>query len=249
MGRMYWQAAALIWMVCGSAAIADGYRHTIMIDGANDFNPITEALLTTTTGYTAYASWDNSYLYGGYSGSKVGSDDATSWLLMHMRTEPGGTNQGMMFGTQQPTLQFSVNYMFKWRADGMYSQLYRWYGSFWGLEGAWLPSGNVATSGHFVEYRLGLGLLGNPQTMSLLSFMVNETAGAEWTWAGMPSNSFVDGYNPAFGLDSLPVDFSSSTPPNGTPEPSTVLLLGVVVAAARCCRPPTDPGRRQRRVR
>ena len=49
------------------------YRHTITIDGTNDFSPTSEKLATTTTSVDAYVTWDASALYVGYVGSDLGA--------------------------------------------------------------------------------------------------------------------------------------------------------------------------------
>ena len=111
-----------------SPAGADPYRHTISIDGMNDFNA-GEVFQTTSTGYTSYITWDDDHLFLGYEGPDVGSSQGR-WLLVYLRGT-AGTTTGVPYNTQQPALPFDARYHLAWKCDGSYRIFKEWSGT-WG---------------------------------------------------------------------------------------------------------------------
>ena len=120
--------------------------HTIAITGSNGFNSAKESFPTSTsaaTGYTAYATWDRSMLYLGYTGSDIGGGDCgdptgatcetfelgqspKKWLMYFFDTDPTGSegttdaSLPMELGENSPThtLPFAADYAVFIRTDG-----------------------------------------------------------------------------------------------------------------------------------
>lgn len=176
-----------------------------VIDGTNDFTA-SETLPTSSTvsGYHAYAAWDDKRIYLGYSGQDIGSGAADRWVLVYVEGSPG-TTKGLDYGgAQQPTLPFSAGYHVRWKADGSYTNAQKWNGSAWvdATGSGLIPL--AAQKGTFMEMSLSRVGLGSPSKLKIHMSMIIEggaapPAGDDWTYAGVPSTSFVDGKNPAYG--------------------------------------------------
>ena len=63
----------------------------------------------------------------------------------------------------------------------------------------WDFSGDIFQKTDFVEMRIPRSDLGYPVTVKLHLCMLNEQNMSEWTYAGVPSTSFVDGVDPNYG--------------------------------------------------
>jgi hypothetical protein len=199
--------ALVLAMGPASRAMADPYRHTISIDGINDFNA-GEVFQTTSTGYTSYITWDDDHLFMGYEGPDVGSSQGR-WLLVYLRGV-GGTTSGVQYNTQQPNLPFAGKYHLAWKCDGSDQTFKEWSGSWQDVTD---PS-VVAWSGDFVELTLPWSALGGLEGLALVACIINETSGVEWTYAGSPWDCFFDGYDPDYASYHA-FDLSSSSSPNG----------------------------------
>ena len=70
-----------------------------------------------------------------------------------------------------------------------------WSGSDW-IDPAWDFTGDIYQTGTYVELRIPRVDLGAPDQISLAMAMINETQNSEFTFAGVPSTSFTDGYDP-----------------------------------------------------
>ncbi len=179
--------------------------HTITIDGTNDFSA-DETFSTTSTGYTAYITWDQNSLYIGYDGPDINSNDGNKWVLVYIDTDPQqtptagtGSTVGQLYNTQQPNLPFTANYHLRWKADNSYTNMEKWNGSSWdpGI-GAGYWTGSAYQSGNFVEISIPLTDLGNPTQIYICTVMINEVGSGEWTYAGNPNDIFTDGYDPDY---------------------------------------------------
>ena len=175
-----------------------GYRHTITIDGVNDFDAAPERFDTTTAGYSLYVSWDADALYLGANGPDIASGGATKWLLFYLDTNGAGAGSsvGVTYNTQTPALPagFSADFVFRWRADNTFQSLQRWDVT----TSTWVETTVAPTTfqaGTFVETRLPLIELGAPTTIGIAALMLNEAAGVEFSYSGMPSGTFADGYH------------------------------------------------------
>ncbi len=203
------------------------YRHTITIDGVNDFTGAAEKLGTTTASFDAYVSWDASALYVGYAGVDIGTGAAaTKWVLVYLDADPGagiGATKTEVYGAQQHQLPtgFAADAYFAWKTDDSFQQFKKYSGGTWTT---------VATSGvtwkrtaatSYVEMRIPFTALGvSPTKLGVLSFMLNEDSTGPWTWAGLYTGSFVDGLSAtatpkAIGYYLLS-DLGSTAAPNAT---------------------------------
>jgi hypothetical protein len=171
-----------------------GYRHTIVIDGVDDFAAV-DRLATTTGSYSARLSWDADALFVGMTGADVGSGSATRWWLVFVDTNgvSAGSNTGVPYNTQTPRLPpgFFADYAFRWKANNLFQSLQRWNGSAW-EDTATVPA--TFQTGNFVETRIALADLGSPASLGVTMLMLNEAAGVEFSYAGTPAGTFSDGY-------------------------------------------------------
>lgn len=179
--------------------------HNITIDGTNDFTA-DEDFATSSTGYTAYSTWDANNLYLGYSGSDVHSSSANEkWMVWYIDTDPqctpttgNGTTTASSFNTQNWTLPFNADYMVQVRANGNFSQVNSWDGTNWVST---TYTGNLANndSTSFMELALPLSDIGTPTQIRILGYFINETNLAESTYASWPDNALDggDGYKAA----------------------------------------------------
>jgi hypothetical protein len=192
-----------------------GYRHTITIDGIDDFAAV-DRLATTTGSYSARLSWDADALYVGMTGADVGSGSATRWWLVFVDTNgvSAGSNTGVPYNTQTPRLPpgFFADYAFRWKANNLFQSLQRWNGSAW-EETATVPE--TFQTGTFVETRIALTDLGSPTNLGVTMLMLNEAAGGEFSYAGTPSGTFTDGYYGSIPMSRwVAVDLTLAAPPN-----------------------------------
>ena len=192
-----------------------GYRHTITIDGVDDFAAV-DRLATTTGGYEARLSWDADALYVGMTGADIGSGSATRWLLVFIDTNgvTAGSNTGVPYNTQTPRLPpgFFADYAFRWKANNTFQSLQRWNGSAW-EDTATVPA--TFQAGSFVETRLALADLGRPTNLGVAMLMLNEAAGVEFSYAGSPAGTFTDGYYGSIPMSRwIAADLALASPPN-----------------------------------
>jgi len=200
------------------------YRHTITIDGANDFTASAEKLSTTTAGYDAYVTWDASALYVGYSGADIAAGSASKWVQVYIDVDPGastGATSAEKYNTQQAALPtgHQADYYFAWKTDSSFSQFKKFVGGTTPWSTVTASGVTVAKTGSFVEMKIPFAALGTtpPSKIGLVTFMLNEVGGGEWTYAGLYSGSFTDGYSVAKAIGYwLSGDFASSGFPNAT---------------------------------
>ena len=165
------------------------YRHTVPLDGTNDFAAV-EEFPTTSAGYVAYATWDADYLYVGYQGSDIGATaTATKWVQIYLDVDPddaSGASTGVTYNTQTPSFPAGLrpDFHFGWQttANSVDNRL-EYLGDWQSAD----PSTtiDVARSGDFVEFRIALSGIYDPEKVALTVFMINEQAGTEWTFAGL----------------------------------------------------------------
>lgn len=196
------------------------HRHTIAIDGVNDFAAATETFATTSAGYSAYVTWDDSALYVGYSGADIDSGTATRWLLVFIDVDPGagtGALVGEPYNTQQPEFPagFGAEYAYRWRASNDFQDLRAWDGDAWAELPGTLPQ--TFQTGTYVETALARVDLGSPTELGVIALMINEQSLSEWSYAGLYADSFSDGYHAAIPITAyLRADLASTLPPNDT---------------------------------
>jgi hypothetical protein len=170
------------------------YSHTIIIDGIKDFTADEVFVTSTGAGFTGYISWDSQYLYIGMEGADVGGGSDTKWVLVYIGGLPG-TTTGLMYNTQQPSLAFSARYHIQWKADNTYTNALEYNGVNWAVAG-WTTDDFLADQ--YLEMRLPLSSIGSPSTIRIHLSMISEAAMLEWSYAAVPSTSFVDGYDPDY---------------------------------------------------
>jgi hypothetical protein len=191
------------------------YRHTITIDGTDDF-ALNETLPTTSTGFTAKLAWDDDNLYVGYAGPDLATtttDAAQKWLFVYLDTTSGGETQSEMYNTQRATFPtgFEADFYVRYKVSGETTSLEQV------TAGDWMtapPAPQVGQAGTFVELAIPLAQIGAGDSLRLVTFMINEKMLAEGTYAGLFSDNFVDGYSTNMMLTrSYSADFTSTFAP------------------------------------
>jgi hypothetical protein len=188
------------------------YQHSVALpyDGGNNFDPGTESFATTTSGYTAYISWDNENLYIGYTGDDISANDQYKWVFAYVDVDPGantGSNFSEVYGEPANYIQcqfpsgFEADYYWRWRTDNQFEALKSWNPAV----GGWESIGNSQhtwQSGTYVETQIPLSALNlYPETLlsstiHVITFMVNEASDLPGTYAGLFSGNFTDGPPP-----------------------------------------------------
>lgn len=198
----------------------DGGQTTHLVDGVNDFTPQETFNTTSTTPnpYRAFVTWDATRLYFGMDGIDVGAGaSATKWVLVYLEGQ-NGTTTGIAYGAQQPTLPFSARYHLRWKTNKTYTNAQEWTGAAWTDASATIPI-VAASTGNFMEMSITRAAIGNPTTIKVHMSMINEATGADWTYAGLPGTSFVDGPNRMY-TKYFDFDLTSPQAPNAyTPLP------------------------------
>jgi hypothetical protein len=172
-----------------------------------------EKLATTSPGppdaYNAFVAWDAKNVYLGMEGKDVGSGATDKWVLVYLGA-PGspGTTQGIGYNcgggcmAQQPTLPFSASTHVRWKTQTSppFSDIQKSTGGAWTKDG--LTALPVKQNGNFVELSISRASLGDPSKLDVhITMIIEEPPGAAnggWTYAGAPSTSFSDGFNPVY---------------------------------------------------
>ena len=198
---------------------ADGrYEHHIMIDGVDDFLS-TEQFPTTSAGYDARVTWDADAIYVGYSGADLdpaAADTATKWLFVYVDVDPGMPNGALVnetYNTQGATFPagFRADFYVRWKCDGTLLTLKQYTGSAW-TDAAMPPA---SLGGSFIEIGIPRATLGASSTMSVVTWMINEKANVESSYAGLYTGNFTDGYAANLALTKfLKIDYAASRDPN-----------------------------------
>lgn len=201
----------------GSGGSGSTYSHTIEIGNTFDFDAAEwdgmEAFATTSTSYHAFFAWDATYFYVGLHadgqdddiGNPSGVQLSSKWVLLYFGGGSPSTTTAAPYNHQTPTLPFASHYGVRWRADGNSSAAMIFDGSNWVTSNSW-PSNNdihlntsATIADRWLEMRVARTVFGSPTTVNVHLSMINELSSYEWTWAGVPSNSFTDGYQVDYG--------------------------------------------------
>ena len=195
------------------------YRHTISVDGIDDFlSP--EQFATTSGGYAARITWDDDNVYFGYSGSDLdpaAPDTATKWLFLYIDGDPGTPNGALVdetYNTQSAMFPsgFRADYYVRWKCDATLLTLKKFNGATWADETTVPPA---ARGGSYVEIAVPRAAIGATPKLGIVTWMINEKPNAEGTYAGIYPGNFTDGYHANLQLTKyLKVDFSSNKDPN-----------------------------------
>jgi hypothetical protein len=194
------------------------YRHTIALDGIDDF-ATREQFPTTSTYFVARVTWDDANLYVGYGGpdlTPATGDAGTKWLFIYLDTIAGGELQSQMYNTQRATFPagFAADYYVRYKVDGTYSTLERNDAGTWNTA---TPGPTTAQAGTFLELAIPLTSIAADTRLGLVTWMINEKALVEGSYAGLFADNFVDGYSTNLALTAyLEADFTSLRSPNDT---------------------------------
>jgi hypothetical protein len=198
------------------------WKHTIVVDGVNDYYLAQEKFQTTSIGYEAFITWDDSNIYVAYTGPDIGSTASPDkWLFVYIDVDPGmatGPASAERYNTQAPKFPtgFGAEFYMRWRTDNTDAAIKKWdsTGASWTFV---TTMGTRQKLGGFVELRIPRSTLGTSTKFGLVSFMLNEKPAGEWTYAGLYLDNFVDGYSAAKPLTKyLLIDTTSPAAPNAT---------------------------------
>lgn len=196
------------------------YRHTIVLDGMDDFAAADTFTTTSSPSFAARVTWDDQNLYVGYSGpdlSPQATDASTKWLFVYLDTDPGagtGATQSQVYNTQGATFPsgFGAEYYARYKVDGTLTSLEQ-YGN-----GTWTtvtPAPSTAQAGQYVELAIPLAQIGAGAKLGIVTWMINEKQLAEGSYAGLYQGNFTDGYAMNLALTRyLRADFTSSRDPD-----------------------------------
>lgn len=203
------------------------YRHTITIDGANDFTAANEKFSTTSAGFDAYVSWDASALYVAYVGTDFGSAATVhKWLFVYIDVDSNGSTgspKTETYVSQQHNLPtgFGADAYFAVTSDGSFPQFKKYGGTTWTPLASPGVTFNRNAASSYVEIRIPFSAMAAtpPAKLGVVTFLLNEdTTAGEWTWAGLWNGSFTDGKSlvasPTTIGSYLSADFASPSPPN-----------------------------------
>jgi hypothetical protein len=202
------------------------WSHTINIDGTNDFDAAGETFATTSAAYSAYVTWDATNLYIGYQGDDVAAADAHKWILVYFDVNPGAGSgtptraaKGIDYNNlgasadQQPTFPtgYGAGFHLRWNTNDSIFDTQQYSASTWSAVAT--PGTSKSRSGKYIEFAIPLATLGNPTAVGVITMMLNENTGSEWTYAGIYGGNFTDGKNPNPFTSYLKADFTSSKAP------------------------------------
>lgn len=194
------------------------YRHTIQIDGVDDFLS-GEQFPTTSVGYGARVAWDEQSIYVGYSGADLDpatAETSTKWLFVYVDADPGmgtGALVDETYNTQAATFPagFRADFYVRWKCDATLLSLKTFSGAMW-MEGT---APQASRGGSFVEFAIPRSVIVTSDRVDLVAWMINEKNGAESSYAGIYAGNFTDGYAPNLALTKfLKIDFTSMRDPN-----------------------------------
>jgi hypothetical protein len=195
--------------------IQEPYRHTIAIEGVDDFTA-GETFATTSASFSARIAWDDVNLYIGYAGPDLDTmtgDAPQKWLFVYLDTTTGGETQSEQYNTQRATFPtgFAADYYVRYKVNGTLTSLERNNGGTWATAS---PTPQVGQAGTFVELAIPLSSIGAGTSVGIVTYMINEKMFAEGTFAGLFSDNFVDGYATNMTLTrSYTADFTSGAEP------------------------------------
>jgi hypothetical protein len=198
---------------------AGPYRHTIAIDGVDDFTSAETFGTTSSPGYAARVTWDADNVYVGYSGPDLdpaAANTATKWLFLYVDLDPGtatGALDSATYRTQHAAFPtgFGAELYARYRCDATFAEIDAFAANAWTMT-APLASAHTGT---FVELAIPRSLFGGATTIGLVTWMINEQQDLEGSYAGLYPGNFTDGYSAALPLTHyLRADFSLSRTPN-----------------------------------
>lgn len=195
------------------------YRHTITLDGVDDFTAAETFMTTSSPSYAVRVTWDDHYLYVGYSGPDLApttTDASTKWLFVYLDVTAGGATQSLTYNTQAATFPagFGADFYARYKCDGTFTTLERYDTASSTSWSTYAPAPQTATGGTYLEIAISLAQLGAGTQVGVVTWMINEKNGVESSYAGIYMDNFIDGYAADLQLTKfLPADFTAVTPP------------------------------------
>jgi hypothetical protein len=174
----------------------------LTVDGAWDC-PADAELLTTASAALpsarACVTWTSTDLFIAMRHPDVANGGASHFLVAYLG-DGTGTQTGLRYNTQQPGLPLPVSHHLRWKPDGSYDSLLRWDGAAWvEVAAPYLagPSADVAERDgeQVVEWRVPRADLALGRRVDLALGWIFEGAGFESTYAALPADALVDGYD------------------------------------------------------
>jgi len=169
-----------------------------------------ETFATSTATRTAFCTWDADRLFLALQGEQVINPPPGRRSAWYFDTDPqpnplsgAGTSTALPIGTQNWTLPFFADYVFfaSFGGGGAPIALLRWDGTAWvdASNGPWWVTTGTLPAGHYQTIGIPRAMLGSPERIYALGFIVYSETGAEVTFASWPNDSLVggDGYKPA----------------------------------------------------
>jgi hypothetical protein len=178
--------------------------HTLTFDGINSFAQ-DEVFTTSTEDYNAYCTWDDEYLYLGYTGEHLGNENDTvrisNWIFWYIDTDPQtdpktgeGTDHAATVWTQimvqQPWWFDEQSWELPFYADYYVKSEYAQRDSEFVGYGSWDVGSEMWTSiflntshanlnipEEYYEVKIPLDSIGNPLKISIVGFICS----SEWT--------------------------------------------------------------------
>ncbi len=145
-----------------------------------------------------YVSWNDTHLFIGMEQADIATGGGLHWEVLYLGSDQPGTTVGLTHATQQPALPFEASVAVRRKADGSYDSLETWDGQAWVGVPYWLGTegSEVAEAGEALELALPLDLLGGATSVELVFMHLYEGVPYESTYSVVPSDAFLDGYDP-----------------------------------------------------
>ena len=200
---------------------------TITIDGTSGDWESDEDFSTSTSGWTNYLTWDESYLYFAVSGSSIDDDDKVAFI--YIDTDPnaspiGGTGSTSSISwARDHTLPFTANYAFayKTQSGSDYYNL-RTYSSGWQADQTY--NGSVSLGTDFLEVSIKWSDIGSPTQINVIIFVQNNDG--SWTWSSAPENTISDGAGDKTFSKWLGYNIASGVAPDAAQDANSVIISG-----------------------
>lgn len=192
---------------------APAWSHRPTVDGSLQDWDIDELFGTTSGGNTGGGvTWDGDKVYFAFFHPDIATGGPQHWEVIYIGTADPGSTNGVVLNTQLPGLPFAASLAIRRKADGSYDDLQLWNGQAWvGTPNVLGTLGSaVAESGQGLEIAIPRDLLGTSRIQVVMA-QVYEGNGFESTYAGIPDDTFVDGYDPNYAT-ALHLDLSSPDP-------------------------------------
>ncbi len=178
---------SMVWSTSQKTYTFNPYSHTIVIDGANEFNAANEALATS-GGDTAYLSWDANNIYFGYNGFTFGSGETVD---VYFGDGVSGTTTAD--GAGLPALAHNALYHLVWKNTGSSATVKKWDPT----SSTWLTDATVTVNVGFtgggstyVEMSIARSAIGSPTVLYMAGGLQN-AAGTAYTtvWPSPPNTT------------------------------------------------------------